>query len=150
MTPNDNNQNKGQEKYGVCKWWCLGCLCLASSMRTFIICLTVVILRSTLHPSASSFYFIFILWLVFISIQINPHTHSLPLSRSLVFIIFFFSGRRSCFAKPFVFSCLTRCRSCSLASHFIRHRAHFMKNGPTTMTKTNNFENGQLSLSIYA
>lgn len=200
MTPNDNHQNEGQEKYGfvcdcmcMCMWmwmcvraywlWVFGELMLESFIRTFIICLLLcvpLVPSSPFSPSRSlcfiiSFYFIFILWLIFISIQINPHSlscllcslsfssqsNSVSPSPSLypVLIHFFIRYHILLYTKLFFFLTSSlcprlrsrrRCRHCCcfLVWHFIRHWKHFMKYDPTIMTKTNHFENGQLSLYI--
>lgn len=94
MTSNDNNQNKGQEKY-VLEAYILhtyvyvsvrvltvsvfGELMPESFIRTFIICLLLCVPLFSSFVSFSFsllhhfilFYFIFILWFIFISIQIN-------------------------------------------------------------------------------
>lgn len=96
MTPNDNNQNKGARK--ICFWMypCerarIGCefwgsLCLnPSSAHLLSVCyyarpslsiFAIFFVSFSLLHHFILFHFIFILWFIFISIQINPHSPQL-------------------------------------------------------------------------
>lgn len=103
-----------------------------------------------------SFYFIFILWLIFISIQINPHSLSCLLSSrsfltsdslSLSPPVTLFTASILLYTKLFFSQCRCRrycCRCILVLAFHQEHWKHFMKYDPTIMTKTNHFENDQL------
>lgn len=114
----------------VCAYWLwvFGELMPESFIRTFIICLLLCVPLVPFAPFPASlslcfiisFYFIFILWLIFISIQINPHSlscllsslsfrqsNSLPLLLSLLLVLvlihYFFRYHILLYTKLFFF-----------------------------------------------